>query len=263
VLLPYLEQEALYGLYRQGIDMGQDLSKWPAGGRGAVFAQPASKVLRCPVDALPPDGVSQFFAPGENALYPQGQYFGLSSYGANWGTQKFPSSTSTPLKKDGAFHVNTRTRLTDFGDGTSQTILLGERSHHEPRWRLLYPTSLPSQNFASWGAWSNGLEFTSRQPLELRVQLRFRFSFGGNTPASVTMNWKLPASLDTGAPPSRSRAWNDLHYKRTGVYGSEHSGGANLAFGDGSVKFVRDGISLLTLRALCTRSGGEVISETY
>src|SRR5262245_65894009 len=106
----------------------------------------------------------------------------------------FPSSTSTPQKKDGAFHVNTRTRLTDFVDGTSQTILLGERSHHEPRWRLLYPTSSPSQNFASWGAWSNGLGFTSRQPLELG----FGFSFGGNTPASVTMNWKLPASLDTG-----------------------------------------------------------------
>src|SRR5262245_19521918 len=191
VLLPYLEQEALYGLYRQGIDTDQNLSDWPAGGRGAVFAQPAGKVLRCPVDTLPPDGVYQLFAPGENALYPQGQYFGLSSYGANWGTQLFPGSASTPLKKDGPFHVNTRTRLTEFVDGTSQTILLGERSHFEPRWRLLYPTSYTpgEQDFASWGRWSNGLEFTSRQPLELplRLELRFGFSFGGNTPASVTI----------------------------------------------------------------------------
>src|SRR5262245_50694140 len=45
-LLPYLEQEALHRLYRQGWDSFQDLDKWPAGGRGSVHAQPASKVLR-------------------------------------------------------------------------------------------------------------------------------------------------------------------------------------------------------------------------
>jgi prepilin-type processing-associated H-X9-DG protein len=48
-----------------------------------------------------------------------------------------------------------------------------------------------------------------------------------------------------------------------GVYGSEHSGGANLAFADGSVKFVSDKISLLTLRALCTKDTGEVVAEDY
>src|SRR5262249_20820430 len=63
-LSPYVEQDALYRLYRQGKDSGQDLDKWPEGGRGAVTAQPASKVLRCPADALPAGGVYQFFAPG-------------------------------------------------------------------------------------------------------------------------------------------------------------------------------------------------------
>src|SRR5262249_31148938 len=158
-------------------------------------------------DALPADGVYQFYAPGERASYPQGLYSGLTSYGANWGTQQFPSD-STPLVKDGAFHYNTRTRLTDFADGTSQTILLGERSHHEPRWRLLSPTSPRSQNFANWGAWTGGLSNPSRQPLE-------------------QLNWKLPASLDAGAPANGTPAWNDLYYKRVGVYGSEHAGGAN------------------------------------
>src|SRR5262249_39415437 len=129
--------------YRQGKDSGQDLDKWPEGGRGAVTAQPASKVLRCPADALPADGVYQFFAPGKVAYYPQGAYLGLTSYGANWGTQQWPGSRSVPLVKDGVFHYNTRTRLTDFTDGTSQTILLGERSHHEPRWPLLFPTDPP------------------------------------------------------------------------------------------------------------------------
>src|SRR5262249_26060705 len=89
-LLPYVEQEALYRLYRQGKDSGQNLASWPEGGHGAVLAQPASKVLRCPADALPVDGVHQLLAPGENASYPQGAYYGLTSYGANWGTQQSP-----------------------------------------------------------------------------------------------------------------------------------------------------------------------------
>src|SRR5262245_33230792 len=66
-LFPYVEQDALYRLYRQGKDSGQNLFLWPEGGRGAVYAQPASKALRCPADALPADGVYQFYAPGENA----------------------------------------------------------------------------------------------------------------------------------------------------------------------------------------------------
>src|SRR5262249_54725328 len=121
--------------------------------------------------------------------------------------------------------------------------LLGERSHLEPRWHLLYPTTPTQQNFAIHAAWYSGLAFTSRFPLE-------------------QLNWKLPASLDAGAPPS-GPAWTDLYYKRLGVYGSEHAGGANLAFADGSVKFVSAQISLLTLRALCTKASGEVLAEDY
>lgn len=41
---------------------------------------------------------------------------------------------------------------------------------------------------------------------------------------------------------------------------SQHPGGVNTLFGDGSVKFIKNGVSLLTYRALGTRNGGEVIS---
>jgi prepilin-type N-terminal cleavage/methylation domain-containing protein/prepilin-type processing-associated H-X9-DG protein len=242
-LFPYVEQDALYRLYRQGTEPGQVPDRWPEEGRGAMPAQPGSKVLRCPADTLPADGVYQVHAPGEYASFPQGLYYGLTSYGANWGTQQWPGGplSGVALVKDGVFHYNTRTRLTDISDGTSQTILLGERSHHEPRWPLLYRYNV---NFTSWGQWFGGLGYTSRQPLE-------------------QINWKLPASLDAGAPAQGTPAFNDLYYKRVSVYGSEHAGGANLAFADGSVKFVSDRISLLTLRALCTKAGGEVVAEDY
>ena len=42
---------------------------------------------------------------------------------------------------------------------------------------------------------------------------------------------------------------------------SYHSGGVNVGFADGSVKFIKDSISMPTWRALGTRAGGEVISS--
>ncbi|MFM7315414.1 MAG: DUF1559 domain-containing protein [bacterium] len=41
---------------------------------------------------------------------------------------------------------------------------------------------------------------------------------------------------------------------------SYHPGGVNVAFSDGSVKFVKDSVNIVTWRALGTKAGGEVIS---
>ena len=40
-----------------------------------------------------------------------------------------------------------------------------------------------------------------------------------------------------------------------------HTGGANAAMADGSVRFLRESMSIRTLAALCTRAGGEVIAN--
>ena len=42
---------------------------------------------------------------------------------------------------------------------------------------------------------------------------------------------------------------------------SRHPGGVNTLFGDGSVKFIKNSVALLTYRALGTRNGGEAISS--
>jgi prepilin-type processing-associated H-X9-DG protein len=46
------------------------------------------------------------------------------------------------------------------------------------------------------------------------------------------------------------------------VYGasSSHPGGVNVLMGDGSVKFIKDGINRMTWWSLGTRSGGEVVN---
>ena len=46
---------------------------------------------------------------------------------------------------------------------------------------------------------------------------------------------------------------NDLH--------SDHTGGVQVAFGDGSARFLRQTLDLPTLAALCTRAGGEPVGD--
>jgi prepilin-type N-terminal cleavage/methylation domain-containing protein/prepilin-type processing-associated H-X9-DG protein len=43
--------------------------------------------------------------------------------------------------------------------------------------------------------------------------------------------------------------------------GSQHTGGANFAMGDGSVRFLSESISMATYRAMASRNGGEVTSN--
>src|SRR5260370_1135678 len=42
-----------------------------------------------------------------------------------------------------------------------------------------------------------------------------------------------------------------------------HSGGSNVVFGDGSVRFIRNGLTMAQMQALLSRAGGEVISFDY
>jgi prepilin-type processing-associated H-X9-DG protein len=42
-----------------------------------------------------------------------------------------------------------------------------------------------------------------------------------------------------------------------------HTGGCNALFGDGSVRFLRSGVSMSQMSALLSRAGGEVLSFDY
>jgi prepilin-type processing-associated H-X9-DG protein len=72
-----------------------------------------------------------------------------------------------------------------------------------------------------------------------------------------------PSIAYTGDVDSRVRdpdpAVNALNAGQFG-FRSQHPGGANFAFGDGSVKFLKDSINIQVYRDLSTKAGLEVIS---
>ena len=60
-----------------------------------------------------------------------------------------------------------------------------------------------------------------------------------------------------------SAGWKNHPDARTyGQFGfrSNHPGGAIFAFGDGSVRFLKETIAINTYQSLGTRAGGEIIS---
>lgn len=225
-LMPHYEQQSLYSVW----STNQDAPGWGSntGGRAAPNAAVIS-ILVCPSDAL--NNPAQFEVVPPGPIAPLGVYVGLSSYGANWGTQELPASP-IPYDKNGIFHQNSRVRLTDITDGTTNTILFGERSNFEPLWKHIATADI---QYAS--GWIFG-PYMMRQPLE-------------------QINYRLPSSVATNPPPASARQhWQNL---RLNSYGSRHPGGCNVALADGSIRFVRDTLPLITLMNLSTRANGDSV----
>ncbi|MCE9524941.1 MAG: DUF1559 domain-containing protein [Planctomycetales bacterium] len=135
---------------------------------------------------------------------------------------------------DGIFYLNSDTTLATISDGTSQTLMFGERLHRDYE----YDANVGTRNKIStgWGLWSP----TSGVPGVGDVTLG---TFAG-------INYRHPAGV----------AVNDAYEDaRVTAMGSNHSQGANCAMADGTVKFISQTIALPALQRMGTKVGNEVV----
>jgi prepilin-type N-terminal cleavage/methylation domain-containing protein len=171
------------------------------------------------------------------SVYGGGNYgFGtwaMVSYGGNFGT----GETLGGCNNDGIFYQYTgNITITDITDGTSNTILFGERDHSDP---YNYYTNLMGYSPLFWGWWA------------------YNTSGDQTLSAFTPLNYQLTASSTLVEAEARTGAFGSLH-------GSPLVGiGANFAMADGSVVFIKNTIPQLSLQWLATRNGHENVSAAY
>jgi prepilin-type N-terminal cleavage/methylation domain-containing protein/prepilin-type processing-associated H-X9-DG protein len=211
-ILPYLEQGNLYNQF----NLSQSIQNFPA-------IQAMLKLYLCPSDnySTVPFAVTNAFSVSVVVAAP-------CSYAATCGSDASDVADPSGL---GVFYRNSHVRLTDIIDGTSQTVMVGDRAWAD-----------------SQGIWAGAPSGAVLRP-------------GPHNP------WQTA----TAPAPCLVLAHNNWINIKTDADGglddfsSYHTGGVNLLFADGSVHFVRsitgEGQEHLDFWALGTRALGEVIQS--
>ncbi|MDY3561846.1 DUF1559 domain-containing protein [Gemmata sp. JC673] len=232
VLLPYLEQQNLYqAVVNKAVTpanqtVGMNLTDMSSS--TGVSATPVS-VLLCPSDDVNP--AVEPYKPGSVTIYQA-----TTSYKGSSGTGTSGADGALPPPGDASFKPVGPVKIEAITDGTSSTLLVGEFSNRDPNWSKSFWGGF-GYPLKSWGsAWSG--TGTS-------------WSFAGAT-GTYPLNYRVPAA-GSGA----AALWD-----RIVAFGSSHTGGANMAYADGSVRFLADGINNFSggLVALGTRAGGETLA---
>jgi prepilin-type N-terminal cleavage/methylation domain-containing protein/prepilin-type processing-associated H-X9-DG protein len=222
---PYFEQGNWYRRWNYN-----DQRNNVAGGTSATTAQVIPTML-CPSDPLP--APVWYYTATPTYAWANG-FYGLSSYGGNGGTRSAQGPIGPRISNDGILFGKSHVRIADVTDGTSNTLLLGERYHRDAEFDRINvdPGVAPIKGLGLWAF------FFSGAPRNVLLS------------SAVPINYQVPPSAEVG---------DELTiYDRLCAYGSGHPGGANFAAADGSVRFLSDQTSLTMLRALGTRAGGEV-----
>jgi prepilin-type N-terminal cleavage/methylation domain-containing protein/prepilin-type processing-associated H-X9-DG protein len=224
-ILPFIEQQQLANLYRWEFPLY------------AVENQPVSsrhlKIFQCP--STPEQ--DRYITFGPFALFGTkgacGDYTvalgvdaGLAQLGRVDPVGDYRGAlTHTPTPALTASLSPTPTRFADLMDGTSNTILLAEAAGRPRRWLA---RQSGQDQVLDGGAWNH---------LKGGIVLQGKTADG-------------TANLGTCS----------INCTNNGEVYSFHTGGANAAFADGSVHFLRESINVRVLARLITRAGGEVVS---
>ncbi|MCI0461589.1 MAG: DUF1559 domain-containing protein [Gemmataceae bacterium] len=246
-LLSYLEQ----GNLARGWDFTDPLNN-TAGGLTSRTATILS-VLVCPSDPIEQNPIDT----GKN------RWYGLTSYGGNGGSRSYDPQLAT---NDGIFSVigpgsqtaptGAPVRIAGVTDGLSNTLLFGERSHHDPN-HDSFAINLPAVSgssvtrMAALGGWAPPAGRLAAGEVLLS--------------AFVPINYRVPhdhANRAALVPPVNGTS-DYLYYndRRLCAFGSNHSGGANFALADGSVRFIQESIPDVVLQRLCVRGDGAVVGD--
>jgi prepilin-type processing-associated H-X9-DG protein len=241
-LLPYLEQANKYNKFNWTVEISSDPSN------AAARAQDVPLFL-CPSD--PSTGRYTIPVDGKDEMV------GRSNYLANLGSNGWVRHTGGP------FHQESKVSLGAVADGTSNTAFFSEvKRGPQPGYEdSLESTRVP---FSVWGSSAD-----PNNPNHVRPPVACENRSYGTMRYTGLQYYR--GLLSTGlythtVPPNykgrdciRDVGFDAGHYAAR----SWHASGVNVLFGDGSVRYLSNGIEFPAWQAIGTRSGGEVVTADF
>ena len=223
MLLPFLEQASVYNAFNANFHPFQPTNSTLAGTNLGVLHCPSDPAVGDRI-GFPTDLFGGIYGTWPPSMLPY--YVCFNSYGGSVGyftpyPNGAPSKPGTDPNEaaeiaqgNGVFYFGHAVSLAEISDGTSNTFLIGERGHG-----LLTPVDQQRWNWWHSGSYGDS-GFTTQPPLNQLRKDQFNYE-------------NLPGGGSTAI----------------GGAASFHSGGANIAFCDGAVKFVKDSIDSWQLSA--------------
>lgn len=150
-------------------------------------------------------------------------------------------------------------RISDIGDGTSNTIMVGELSGRNALYyagNRRQTSSFPLDDAGWQSVWSGGAWV---DPLNGELSITGRNPNGSGAFGPCTINCSNARSSTPAATSGLEWSGNPEQWG-AGLY-AFHAGGAHVLLCDGSVRFLNARIDNFTLVALVSRQGGEVLSD--
>jgi prepilin-type N-terminal cleavage/methylation domain-containing protein/prepilin-type processing-associated H-X9-DG protein len=237
LLLPYLEQDALYKQIQLAKDIADPVNKAQRMTSLSVFLCPSDPGdLLFTVDSL--DDAEPYQNPlrdsaGNPVQVAHGNYVGVFGQPEVTPDPGYldKSDPARSIDHQGMLYRNSKVRIADVADGTSNTLFVGERS-----------TNLA---YATWAGAVTGSQVPAKIPDP--------FGFG---PEGAPILCLGHTGDDSDVPPHTPNSV----VAHVDDFWSFHTQGANFLMVDGSVRTINDSINPVVWWALGTRAGGEPVS---
>ncbi len=230
-LLPFMEEKQYYDNWYTWVADGGVDPWWYEPDRMAII-----QVLYCPSDGhSPKTKTHEDLGPGSDQGF-HSNYVGCS------GSTSFNPGGSLGDTLNGIFYYRVPTPISGILDGTSHTLLTSEI--------LVVPDDA---NVATQG-YGHDVRGRIWNPANQGAIL-FSTEYPPNTQVPDALNYCQPGVPEA---PCISTTTDIVLYAR-----SDHPGGVNAGFADGSVHFISDEIDLVTYQALGTRASGDSTGGGY
>ena len=248
LMLPYLEQTTLFNAYNQAATWGDLINSTVVRSKVAVFlcpSTPGHDVLDG--DPQPPAIWSATIAATTDYSPTLGVDGRLGATGLNLATNA--GNTTTLGAWTGMMPKNTKSNLATITDGLSNTIAFAESAGRPLVYRRggRQVSSNLLTHRTNAGGWSRPAS---------------DFSIDGSSLDGSTLPGACPINCTNGEDIG-SQTFPYLYYGSEGTSEAYafHPGGANFLIGDGSVKYIKETVSMRVFTNLITRGGGEITSS--